>query len=98
MTSTGAVQAQFAGRLTWKADDRTPVRVIRPQRQIGVEWGATWPTNGTQGKEGHMTEGEHAALLAGLPVVVELPVVWGEMDSYRHVNNAVYFRYFESAR
>jgi acyl-CoA thioester hydrolase len=31
-------------------------------------------------------------------VVVELPVVWGEMDSYRHVNNVVYFRYFESAR
>ena len=32
------------------------------------------------------------------PVVIELPVVWGEMDSYRHVNNVVYFRYFESAR
>ncbi len=39
-----------------------------------------------------------AALLAGFPVVVELPVVWGEMDSYRHVNNVVYFRYFENAR
>jgi acyl-CoA thioester hydrolase len=37
-------------------------------------------------------------LLAAYPVVVELPVVWGEMDSYRHVNNAVYFRYFEAAR
>src|SRR5260370_15733897 len=37
-------------------------------------------------------------LLAGYPVIVELPVVWGEMDSYRHVNNVVYFRYFESAR
>ena len=37
-------------------------------------------------------------LLTGFPVVVELPVVWGEMDSYRHVNNVVYFRYFESAR
>lgn len=36
--------------------------------------------------------------LAGYPVVVELPVQWGEMDSYRHVNNAVYFRYLESAR
>lgn len=32
------------------------------------------------------------------PVTVELPVQWGEMDSYRHVNNAVYFRWFESAR
>lgn len=39
-----------------------------------------------------------ADLLAGFPVFVELPVVWGEMDSYRHVNNVVYFRYFESAR
>lgn len=32
------------------------------------------------------------------PVVVELPVAWGEMDTFQHVNNAVYFRYFESAR
>jgi acyl-CoA thioester hydrolase len=39
-----------------------------------------------------------AHLLAGYPVVVELPVCWGEMDSYRHVNNVVYFRYFENAR
>lgn len=37
-------------------------------------------------------------LLAEYPIVVVLPVVWGEMDSYRHVNNVVYFRYFESAR
>jgi acyl-CoA thioester hydrolase len=39
-----------------------------------------------------------ASPLAAFPVVVQLPVVWGEMDSYRHVNNVVYFRYFESAR
>jgi acyl-CoA thioester hydrolase len=31
-------------------------------------------------------------------VILTLPVQWGEMDSYRHVNNAVYFRWFESAR
>jgi len=37
-------------------------------------------------------------LLAGFPVVVQFPVAWGEMDAYRHVNNAVYFRYFENAR
>src|SRR5262245_14531531 len=37
-------------------------------------------------------------LLEKYPVVIELPVVWGEMDSYRHVNNVVYFRYLESAR
>jgi acyl-CoA thioester hydrolase len=32
------------------------------------------------------------------PVVVEQAVVWGDMDSYAHVNNVVYFRYFENAR
>ena len=37
-------------------------------------------------------------LLAGFPVVVEQAVVWGEMDAYEHVNNVVYFRYFENAR
>ena len=36
--------------------------------------------------------------LAGFPVVVELPVFWGDMDYFRHVNNIVFFRYFESAR
>src|SRR5262245_50427512 len=50
------------------------------------------------GEEERMIDGEPAALLTGFPVIVELPVVWGEMDSYRHVNNVVYFRYFESAR
>jgi acyl-CoA thioester hydrolase len=38
------------------------------------------------------------SLLAGFPVILELPVQWGEMDAYGHVNNTVFFRYFESAR
>ncbi len=37
-------------------------------------------------------------LLADFPVVIQLPVQWGDMDSYRHVNNVIYFRYFESSR
>jgi acyl-CoA thioester hydrolase len=37
-------------------------------------------------------------LLRGYPVIIEFPVAWGEMDSMNHVNNIVYFRYFESAR
>ncbi|HEY0098319.1 MAG TPA: thioesterase family protein [Pyrinomonadaceae bacterium] len=37
-------------------------------------------------------------LLETYPLVIEIPVAWGEMDSLRHVNNIVYFRYFESAR
>src|SRR5262245_34817572 len=36
--------------------------------------------------------------LASFPIVVELDVAWGDMDSYGHVNNVVYFRYFENAR
>jgi acyl-CoA thioester hydrolase len=36
--------------------------------------------------------------LAGFPVVVEQDVAWGDMDAYQHVNNVVYFRYFENAR
>jgi acyl-CoA thioester hydrolase len=41
---------------------------------------------------------EPQLLVAGYPVVVEQAVVWGDMDSFRHVNNVVYFRYFENAR
>lgn len=37
-------------------------------------------------------------LLETYPVIIEIPIAWGEMDSLRHVNNIVYFRYFESAR
>jgi len=37
-------------------------------------------------------------LLATFPVVITIPVAWGEMDAYGHVNNSVYFRYIESAR
>lgn len=36
--------------------------------------------------------------LEGYPVVIEIPVRWGDMDAMRHVNNTVYIRYFESAR
>lgn len=36
--------------------------------------------------------------LAAFPVVIEVPVAWGEMDSFQHVNNTVYFRWFESSR
>lgn len=36
--------------------------------------------------------------LERFPVTIDLPVQWGEMDSYGHVNNVVYIRYFEGAR
>ncbi|MFQ5702975.1 MAG: acyl-CoA thioesterase [Gemmatimonadales bacterium] len=44
-----------------------------------------------------MDQPEHG-LLTPYPVVIRIPVQWGEMDAYGHVNNTVYFRYFESAR
>lgn len=36
--------------------------------------------------------------LAGFAVTVTFPVAWGEMDALGHVNNIVYFRYFENGR
>ena len=38
------------------------------------------------------------AILQECPLVIEVPVLWGEMDALQHVNNIVYFRYFENAR
>lgn len=32
------------------------------------------------------------------PVSIEIPVAWGDMDAFGHVNNTVYLRWFESAR
>lgn len=37
-------------------------------------------------------------LLAEFPVVIALPVQWGDQDALGHVNNTVYFRWFESSR
>jgi acyl-CoA thioester hydrolase len=36
--------------------------------------------------------------LAHFPVAVRAIVHWGEMDAYGHLNNTVFFRYFETAR
>ncbi|GJM09849.1 MAG: thioesterase [Lysobacteraceae bacterium] len=32
------------------------------------------------------------------PIVLFQDVHWGDMDAFNHVNNTVYFRYFEDAR
>ncbi len=36
--------------------------------------------------------------LAAHPVVVQLPIQWGDQDAFGHVNGVVYFRWFETAR
>jgi acyl-CoA thioester hydrolase len=33
-----------------------------------------------------------------LPVFIKIPVAWGEQDLFGHLNNIVFFRYFESVR
>jgi len=42
--------------------------------------------------------GETKELLKDFSVFYETPVAWGEMDSFQHINNIIYFRYFESVR
>lgn len=32
------------------------------------------------------------------PFVITQSLIWRDMDAYQHVNNAVYFRYFEDVR
>ena len=39
-----------------------------------------------------------ATLLEGFPIVTRIVIHWGEMDAYQHVNNANYFRWYETAR
>ena len=43
-------------------------------------------------------DSEIERLRQGFPVWVTLPVQWGDQDAFGHVNNTVYFRWFESAR
>ncbi|HOB47083.1 MAG TPA: thioesterase family protein [Zoogloea sp.] len=42
------------------------------------------------------TSGQHPS--RKLVLTTSIPVRWGDMDAYRHVNNTIYFRYFEQAR
>lgn len=45
-----------------------------------------------------MEETSRVPHLDEFPVRVQAPVAWAEMDVFGHVNNTVYFRWFESAR
>jgi acyl-CoA thioester hydrolase len=38
------------------------------------------------------------AMLRGYPVIVDVVVRWGDMDSLGHVNHTLYLQYFETAR
>jgi acyl-CoA thioester hydrolase len=34
----------------------------------------------------------------GYPIQVRMPVAWGQLDAFGHVNNTQFFRFFEDAR
>ena len=36
--------------------------------------------------------------LSDFPAVAKVPVQWGDMDSFQHVNNIVYLRWLETSR
>ncbi|MBX2796799.1 MAG: acyl-CoA thioesterase [Myxococcales bacterium] len=36
--------------------------------------------------------------VASWPIEVAVPVAWGDLDAFGHVNNTVFFRWFETAR
>ena len=36
--------------------------------------------------------------MSDYPVSIEIPVLWGDLDSFGHVNNARYFTWIEAAR
>jgi acyl-CoA thioester hydrolase len=38
------------------------------------------------------------ASLDDFSIKVDIPVAWGDMDSFKHVNNTKFFKYFETAR
>lgn len=41
---------------------------------------------------------DHSSLLAEFPIVTEITVLWGDEDSFNHVNNVAYLRWCETAR
>jgi acyl-CoA thioester hydrolase len=43
------------------------------------------------------TDAKHE-LIAKFPVVIRIPVQWGDQDAFGHVNNIIPHRWFESAR
>lgn len=48
--------------------------------------------------ESHHLDANTPEPLLAFPVRYPITVAWGEMDAFQHVNNVLYFRYFESAR
>ncbi len=72
-----------------------------PNRILGVGGGPRTTTTSTlwiDDEKSMMDESSELSALQGFPVVVQLPIQWGDLDAYGHVNNLVYLKWFEAAR
>lgn len=71
-----------------------------PRELAGHDSGPTVPVGQVHppGKHQGLSDGDHRTTMAGQPVVVTLPIQWGDQDAFGHVNGVVYFRWFETAR
>jgi acyl-CoA thioester hydrolase len=38
------------------------------------------------------------AFISRFCVTSKQPIIWGDMDAFQHINNTVYFKYFENVR
>ena len=106
MLSTPNVWAPFA-----VDEERDLMRLEIGARVIQREPGADGPRRVVQGRD-HQTHHDacvtprdalrtprcYAPRMDGYPVALEVPVAWGDVDAFGHVNNTIYFRWFESAR
>jgi len=45
-----------------------------------------------------LAESPLSEILSGFPVIVEIPVLWSDEDSFGHVNNIAYLRWLEAGR
>jgi acyl-CoA thioester hydrolase len=45
-----------------------------------------------------MNDTTRPTALSAFPVIIQLPIQWGDQDAFGHVNNTVPIRWFESAR
>ena len=43
-----------------------------------------------------MNQRKHPEALGDYPIVIALPILWGDQDAFGHVNNTVPIRWFES--
>ena len=45
-----------------------------------------------------MDESSKLSVMQGFPIVIRIPIQWGDLDAYGHVNNLAYLKWFETAR